>query len=129
MKATDENDLVFVEVSRTLMMTRKQAQKLVRVARVLHSDTETIGWEDKGNELRTQGDDFLTQKGQPDYALAAVEIPDPEALVGAELVAMRHTNLDADAIDEITRHWPDGWHEDAIKRLNGDDSTSGGSTR
>lgn len=129
MQDNDESDLVFVEVSRTLMMTRKQAQKLVRVARVLNSDTETIGWDDNGNELRTHGDDFLAQKGQPDYVLAAVEIPDPEALVGAELVGMKHKNLDADAIEEISQHWPDDWREDAIKRLNGNDSTSSGITR
>ncbi|ATG38026.1 MAG: hypothetical protein HEP70_19195 [Rhodobiaceae bacterium] len=90
MMPKEQSDLVFVEVTKTLMMTRKQAQRLVRVARVLHSDIETISWDEEGNELRTLGDDFLTDDGQPDYALAAVQIPDPEALVGAEVVAMTH---------------------------------------
>jgi|TARA_R100000655_G_scaffold8902_1_gene22825 hypothetical protein len=129
MMPKEQSDLVFVEVTKTLMMTRKQAQRLVRVARVLHSDIETISWDEEGNELRTLGDDFLTDDGQPDYALAAVQIPDPEALVGAEVVAMTHKNVEVDVIEKISRHWPNDWREDTIKRLNGDDDTSGGSTR
>lgn len=119
MTELSDKDFVFVEVTKTFMMTKAQAQKLVRVARLICSDREMISTDDDGTELRTHGEDFLTDEGDHDYAEATGQIPDPEGLLDVELIACATSNLDARQVQEISRFWPEDWRSEAMDRLGG----------
>jgi hypothetical protein len=113
-------DFVFVEVTKTFMMTRAQARKLVRVARLVCADREMISRDDDGSEIRTTGEDFLTDEGDHDYADAAGQLADPEGLLNVEMVDCSTLQLDDSRIQEITRFWPENWREEALGRLPDD---------
>jgi hypothetical protein len=51
-------------------------------------------------------------------AEAPGELADPEGLSGLELVSTSSKNLDANAVDELVRFWPDNWRSDALKRFD-----------
>lgn len=128
MSRVDTGDFVFVEVTKTFMMTKEQARKLVSVARLLYSDRQIVSLEDDGTEIQTYGEDFLTEDGNNDYASALAELPDPEGLMGAELLQLASINLDPERVAEITKLWPDNWQIEAMLRLNnlGDSVIDGG---
>lgn len=96
-------DFVFVEVTKTFMMTQAQARKLVRVARLIYSDREMFSLDDDGSKIRTTGEDFLTDEGDHDYADAAAQLADPEGLLNINLVNCSTLQLDDHRIKEITR--------------------------
>lgn len=110
-------DFVFVEVTKTFMMTQAQARKLVRVARLIYSDREMFSLDDDGSEIRTTGEDFLTDEGNHDYADAAAQLADPEGLLNINLVNCSTLQLDDHRIKEITRFWPDNWREETLGKL------------
>ena len=116
--APKDDDFVFVEVTKTFMMSKAQARKMVSVSRLIHSDRTFFSRDDDGTEIRTTGEDFLTEDMDQDYAEAAGELADPEGLLGLELVSTSSKNLDANAVDELVRFWPDNWRSDALKRLD-----------
>ena len=102
-------------------MTQAQARKLVRVARLIYSDREMFSRDDDGSEIRTTGEDFLTDEGDHDYAGAASQLADPEGLLNIHLVDCSALQLEDHRIQEITRFWPDNWREEALGRLLDDD--------
>ncbi len=110
-------DFFFVEVTKTFMMTKAQARKLVRVARLIYSDREMFSRDDDGSEIRTTGEDFLTDEGDHDYADAAGQLADPEGLLNIHLVNCSTLQLDDHRIQEITRSWPENWREEALGGL------------
>ena len=114
-------DFVFVEVTKTFMMTQAQARKLVRVARLICSDREMFSQDDDGSEIRTTGEDFLTDEGDHDYADAAGQLADPEGLLNVEMLVCSSRQLDDRRIQEITRFWPENWREEALGGLPDDD--------
>lgn len=116
--APKDDDFVFVEVTKTFMMSKAQARKMVSVSRLIHSDRTFYSRDDDGTEIRTTGEDFLTEDMDHDYAEAAGELADPEGLLGLELVSTSSKNLDANAVDELVRFWPDNWRSDALRRLD-----------
>lgn len=107
-------DFVFVEVTKTFMMTQAKARNLVRVARLIYSDREMFSRDDGGSEIRTTGEDFLTDEGDHDYADAAGQLADPEGLLNIHLVNCSTLQLDGHRIQEITRSWPENWREEAL---------------
>lgn len=110
-------DFVFVEVTKTFMMTQAQARKLVRVARLVCSDREMISRDDDGSEIRTTGEHFLTDEGDHDFADAAGQLADPEGLLNVEMVVCSTRQLDDRRIQEISRFWPENWREETLGRL------------
>ncbi|MEJ8563431.1 hypothetical protein QTO30_20840 [Yoonia sp. GPGPB17] len=116
MSKLTNDDFVFVEVTKTYMLTSDQAKRLVSIARLVCADTQSFSIEDDGSELRTLGEDFLTDDGQPDYADAAGQLADPEGLLSAELVSTSTLNLDDTQIEEFTSYWPEDWREEAYNR-------------
>lgn len=113
-------DFVFVEVTKTFMMTQAQARKLVRFARLVCSDREMISRDDDGSKIRTIGEDFLTDEGDHDFADAAGQLADPEGLLNVEMVDCSTQQLDESRIQEIIRFWPENWREEALGRLPDD---------
>lgn len=118
-------DFVFIEVTKTFMMTQAQARKLVRVARLVCSDRELTSRDDDGYEIRTTGEDFLTDEGDHDFADAAGQLADPEGLLNVEMVVCSTRQLDDRRIQEISRFWPENWREEALGRLpdNGEEDS------
>jgi len=110
-------DFVFVEVTKTFMMTQAQARKLVLVARLIYSDREMFSLDDDGSKIRTTGEDFLTDEGDHDYADAAAQLADPKGLLNINLVNCSTLQLDDHRIKEITRFWPDNWREQTLGKL------------
>ena len=118
MSELSNDDFVFVEVTKTFMMTKAQARRLVQVARIVNADTQTFSRDDDGTETTTFGEDFLTEDGNHDYADAAGSIPDPEALLGVEMVGSTWQNLDGVQVLDIVQFWPEDWRVEAMKRLD-----------
>lgn len=118
MSELSNDDFVFVEVTKTFMMTKAQARRLVQVARIVTADTQTFSRDDDGTETTTFGEDFLTEDGNHDYADAAGSIPDPEGLLGVEMVGSSWQNLDAVQVLDIVQFWPEDWRVEAMKRLD-----------
>lgn len=110
-------DFVFVEVTKTFMMTQPQARNLVRVARLIYADREVFSRDDDGSGIRTTGEDFLTDEGDHDYADATGQLADPEGLLNVEMVVCSTRQLDDHRIQEISRFWPENWREEALGRL------------
>lgn len=128
MRELSNDDFVFVEVTKTFMMTKAQARRLVQVARIVTADTQVVSRDEDGTETRTFGEDFLTEDGNHDYADAAGSIPDPEGLLGVEMVGSSWQNLDEAQVLDIVRFWPEDWRIEAMKRLDqnyGDTSAKG----
>lgn len=98
----------FVSVTHTYMLDEAGAEKLVAVARALTldrvHDPENI---DVGILHMTPKEDAA-----PPLASATLEVPFPEALVRAELVASTSHVLSARETAEMTRAWPKGWDEE-----------------
>lgn len=98
----------FVSVTHTYMLEEAGAEKLVAVARALTldrvHDPEDI---DVGilHMKHEEGDELP-------LASAIMEVPFPEALVGATLVASTSHVLNARETAEMTRGWPKGWDEE-----------------
>lgn len=118
MSELSNEDFVFVEVTKTFMMTKTQARRLVQVARIVTADTRTFSRDDDGTEITTFGEDFLTENGKHDYADAAGIIPDPEGLLGIEMVRSSWQNLDASQVLDIVQFWPENWRLEAMNRLD-----------
>ena len=97
------------------------ADKLVRIARLVYSDREIFSRDDDGSEIRTTGEDFLTDEGDHDYADATGQLADPEGLLNVEMVICSTRQLDDRRIQEISRFWPENWREEALGRLPDDD--------
>lgn len=113
-----DDDFVFVEVTKTFMMTKSQARNLVSVARLICSQTKIFSTDGDGTEITTVGEDFLTDEGGHDYADAAGQLADPEGLLNAELIATSTLNLNSEQVEEFTRFWPENWRSEAFNRLN-----------
>ena len=118
MSELTDDDFVFVEVTKTFMMTKQQARRMVSIARLVCADTRTFSRDDDGTEITHFGEDFLKDDGQHDYADAAGQLADPEGLLKVELVAISTLNLDAEMVTEISRFWPEDWRVEAYKRLH-----------
>jgi hypothetical protein len=95
----------FVRVTRTYMLDEAAAEKLVAVARALTADrAEDTEDPDIGIlHLEPEEGDKLP------VASAILEVPFPEALVGAELVESGSHELTAREVAEVTSHWPKNW--------------------
>ena len=99
----------FVEVTHTYLLDEAQAEKLVAVARALTADRVEMDPEDIDLAILhmdpEEGDDL------PPLASAIMEVPFPEALVGAELVASTSHTLNPREVAEVTSHWSADWAE------------------
>ena len=91
---------------------------MVRVARLVCASWETISQDDDGTETRTLGEDFLTDDGDHDYADALGQLPDPEGLLGIEMIHTACKYLSADEVDEHVRYWPENWRNEALNRAD-----------
>lgn len=112
---TDE-DFVFVEVTKTFMMSKAEASRMVRVARLVCAARETISEDEDGTETTTFGEDFLTDEGEHDYADALGQLRDPEGLLGIEMIQTACRYLDAQEVEEHVRFWPEDWRSEALSR-------------
>ena len=98
----------FVEVTHTYLLNEAQAEKLVAVARALTADRLEMDPEDIDLAiLHTEPDE------DDDLPLTAaiLEVPFPEALVGAQLVASSSHTLNPREVAEVTSHWSADWAE------------------
>lgn len=97
----------FVQVTHTYLLDEAQAEKLVAVARALTMD-QAADPEDLDAAIvhlePGDGDDLPVGS-------AILDVPFPEALVGAELVASTSHELDPREVAELTAHWPADWAE------------------
>ncbi|MDF1715130.1 MAG: hypothetical protein P1U75_00445 [Antarcticimicrobium sp.] len=110
-----KEDLIFVEVKNTFMLTPSQAKRVLAVARALTADYVFHTKDEDGCELTVRGDDFLTEKGEHDVAAAMGEVPDPGGLLGIEFVHQTTRPLSPKEIEGLTRPWPEGWEDRAFR--------------
>lgn len=98
----------FVSVTHTYMLDDAGAEKLVAVARAL-----TLDRRDDPEDIDVGILHMEPEEGDRlPVASAIMEVPFPEALAGATLVASTSHELTAREVTEFTRGWPKGWDED-----------------
>lgn len=118
---TDDNDLIFVEVSTTYLMSKRQARKIVKVARIIEAETVSIEFDEGGNRLVIEGEDFLLPDGCEDFsaALSAIHLNiAPESSFGIEMVEQSTHQLEDAAVKELSQSWSNGWQQEFLGRPN-----------
>ncbi|MDF2235107.1 hypothetical protein P2H44_21325 [Albimonas sp. CAU 1670] len=110
----------FAKVTKIYLVNESQAKTAVTIARLLARDTVSSCGEidNDGNafEYTVMGDDYQNLDGTPDIAGAIADLPDPENLIGVEVISSETGELTEREIEEVTRHWPEDWVE---KRRDG----------
>ncbi len=89
----EEDDYIYVEVTKIFKMTPQQGRRLVTIARALNADLVFHSTDADKTHLTWTGDDYLTGNGDVDYAAAACDVLDPEGMLQIELVVMTSRQL------------------------------------
>lgn len=98
----------FVSVTHTYMLDDAATEKLVAVARAL-----TLDRRDDPEDIDVGVLHMEPEEGdRPPVASAIMEVPFPEALVGATLVASTSHELTVREVAEVTRGWPKDWDQE-----------------
>jgi len=119
-----DDDLVFIEVATTYLMSKQQARKIIKVARMIESDTVGIEFDELGNRIVIEGEDFLLPDGGEDFptALSALHLKiNLEPTFGVEMVSQSAHLLEDAAVKELSRFWPDGWQQEFLDHSNNED--------
>lgn len=102
-------DYFFVQVTKTYLASQSQAKRALAVARAINANVTFYTQDEDGTELSVTGDDYLTEQGTYDIAGAICDIPDPNGLLGIELVGSTTRELSILEVEELIRSWPDDW--------------------
>ncbi|MFY0311585.1 hypothetical protein ACFMBG_16970 [Leisingera sp. D0M16] len=109
-----EEGYVFVQVTRTYLLTAQQAKKAVRVARALSAEEIHYSSDPDGTQFEIQGNDYLMPNGRPDPAAAIADMPSLTEAIEVEETSVSSKILSNEEVMEVTQLWPENWRENRL---------------